>query len=507
MGRRNKLTLIGIILLVAFAACVLLIDKIDLPLIGERDGMRLGLDLQGGTNLIYKADFTDIPGGEHSGRLAETKRIIERRINEYGVTEPVIQTMGGDRISLQLPGITDIEEAKDLVGHTAELEFWAQTEGASAAVTEDAKAGDVQIVVNDASRFGVGDIITIGPWQEAWDEKKDEPSTDAMTITDINLDTNTLTLDSELTLDHEFGASVQKWVPATGTLDGEEIPLTGVYLKANSYIDIQRQTGEPVVHFELDSDGAELFSQITGRLINKPLGIVLDNELISAPVVRSQISDEGIIEGLNVGRAQRLSIQLNTGALPVPLTLEREQTVDATLGKDSLRKSLIAGMVGMALVLAFMIIYYRLPGVLASFALLIYISFVLTIFKLVPVTLTLAGIAALILSIGMAVDANILIFERTKEELRARKGLRAAIEAGFNRAWPSIRDSNVSTFIICGILYWFGNEFGSAPVMGFALTLFVGVAVSMFTAIVVTRTFLRVIALTPVARRVGLFRP
>jgi preprotein translocase subunit SecD len=181
--------------------------------------------------------------------------------------------------------------------------------------------------------------------------------------------------------------------------------------------------------------------------------------------------------------------------------------VDATLGKDSLHKSLIAGIVGLALVLAFMITYYRVSGALAALALLIYTAFVLTIFKLVPVTLSLAGIAALILSIGMAVDANILNFERIKEELRAGKGLKPAIEAGFDRAWPSIRDSNVSTFITCAILYWFGDQFSSALVMGFALTLFIGVAVSMFTALVVTRTFLRAIILTPLARRVGLFRP
>jgi preprotein translocase subunit SecD len=467
--------------------------------------MRLGLDLQGGTNLIYEADFSDIPSGEQSARLSETKRIIERRVDALGVAEPVIQTMGDDRISIQLPGVTDIEDAKDLVGHTAILEFWEQTEISDAA-TEEVGAGDTQILVSNASRFSLGDIITIGPWQDPWNEDDDEALTDARTIADIDLDTNMLMLDSELALDHERGEPVQGWTPAIGTIDGEETPLTGTYLE-DSYPDLRGQSNEPVVVFEWDSDGAELFSQITGRLINKPLGIVLDNELISAPVVRSQISDEGIIEGLEIDQAKRLSIQLDTGALPVPLELVREQTVDASLGEDSLDKSLIAGIVGLALVLAFMIVYYRLPGVLASLALLIYTAFLLAIFKMVPVTLTLAGIAALILSIGMAVDANILIFERTKEELRAGKGLKAAIEAGFDRAWPSIRDSNVSTFITCAILYWFGNEFGAAPVMGFALTLFIGVAVSMFTAIIVTRTFLRLASQTPVAKRVGLFRP
>jgi len=184
------------------------------------------------------------------------------------------------------------------------------------------------------------------------------------------------------------------------------------------------------------------------------------------------------------------------------------QDVDATLGADSLQKSLIAGIIGLALVLLFMILYYRLPGVLACVALIIYIALMLTIIKLVPVTLTLAHIAAFILSLGVAVDANILIFERMKEEIRGGKTLRSAVEAGFNRAWPAIRDSNISTFIICVILYWFGSRIvGAALVMGFALTLGIGVAVSMFTAIVITRTLLRIIAFTPLARRVSLFRP
>jgi len=185
----------------------------------------------------------------------------------------------------------------------------------------------------------------------------------------------------------------------------------------------------------------------------------------------------------------------------------QRQDVDATLGADSLRKSLLAGEIGLALVLLFMIAYYRFPGLLASLALLIYAALVLAIFKLIPVTLTLAGIAAFILSVGMAVDANILIFERMKEELRAGRTLAAAVETGFDRAWPSIRDSNVSTFITCGILYWFGNTFGAAPVMGFALTLFIGVAVSMFSAITVSRTFLRLAVGTSLGRRLALFAP
>ncbi|MFQ5925790.1 MAG: preprotein translocase subunit SecD, partial [Dehalococcoidia bacterium] len=205
--------------------------------------------------------------------------------------------------------------------------------------------------------------------------------------------------------------------------------------------------------------------------------------------------------------AQTLAIQLNTGALPITLHEVRTQKVDPTLGAESLEKSLMAGIIGLALLLLFMIVYYRLSGVLACIALLIYGAIVLTIFKLWPVTLTLAGIAALILSIGIAVDANVLIFERMKEEIRSGRTLGAAIETGFNRAWPAIRDSNISTLITCAILLWFGSRFGAAPVMGFALTLGIGVLVSMFTAIIVTRTFLRTIILTPLARRISLFRP
>jgi len=502
MGRGNKLTFALIALIVGFGSWVLISDKVDLPGMSERDGFVLGLDLRGGVNLEYEADFSDIPEEERSGRLAETKRIIEKRINKFGVTEPIIQTSGGDRISIQLPGVTDIPAAKDLVGTTAELAFWEQTDDLDV-LSPEVEAGNTQIVVTDASRFDAGDFITIGPWQSPW---SDDALTDARTVTDIDLETNTLTLDFELDLRHDAGEPVQGWMAAVGIIGGVQKPLTGIYLNS-SRVDLQGITGEPVVAFEWDSDGAEIFSQITGRLIGQPLGIFLDNELISAPTVQSQITDKGIIEGLTIEDAERLTIQLNTGALPVSLTIVREQTVSAILGEESLDKSLVAGIVGLALVLLFMVIYYRILGAVAGLALIVYGGIVLTFFKLIPVTLTLAHLAALVLSIGMAVDANVLIFERTKEELRAGKGLKAAVESGFQRAWPSIRDSNVSTIIICIILWWFGSRFGSAPVTGFAVTLLIGVSMSMFTAMVVTRAFLRAVALTTLARKASLFRP
>jgi len=296
-----------------------------------------------------------------------------------------------------------------------------------------------------------------------------------------------------------------EWVAATGIGgDGKEKALTGHFLKANARVELL--VAEPLVAIEFNSEGANLFGQITGRLVSLPLAIFLDEEMISAPTIRSVITGgEAVIEGVPLEEGRTLAIQLNSGALPVPLGVIQESTVDATLGDDSVRKTVQAGEIGILAVIAFMILYYRLPGVLAGMALVTYTSVLLMIFKLIPVTLTLAGIAAFVLSVGMAVDANILIFERMKEELRAGRSLVVAIETGFARAWPSIRDSNVSTFITCGILWWFGDQFGANLVKGFALTLGIGVAVSMFSAIIVTRTFLRLLVGTPMARRLGWF--
>jgi preprotein translocase subunit SecD len=223
--------------------------------------------------------------------------------------------------------------------------------------------------------------------------------------------------------------------------------------------------------------------------------------------VQAQIGAKGIIEGMSLDEAERLSIQLNTGALPITLHEIKTQKIDPVLGADSLEKGLIAGIIGLALVIVFMIAYYKISGLMACLALLVYGAVMMAIFKLIPVTLTMAGIAAVVLSIGMAVDANVLIFERIKEELRSGRSLGAAVESGFSRAWPAIRDSNVTTLITCIILFWFGDAFGAAPVKGFALTLGIGILVSMFTAIIVTRVFMRALVFTPLAKRVELFHP
>jgi preprotein translocase subunit SecD len=285
-----------------------------------------------------------------------------------------------------------------------------------------------------------------------------------------------------------------QWIPATGQLNGQTVALTGAYLvPGRQQVTFASRAGLPDVAFEFNGDGAQLFQQITTRLVGKPLGIFLDEQQISAPTVQAVLSSNGIITGLSLEQARLLALQLNAGALPVPVSIEEERTVDATLGADSVHKSIVAGELAMIVVIAFMLLYYRLPGLAASLALIVYALVTLAVFKLIPVTLTLAGIAGFILSVGMAVDANILIFERMKEELRSGKTIAAAIRAGEDRAWPSIRDSNTSTLITCAVLYFFGQQFGATIIMGFALVLGIGVGVSLFSAIVVTRTFLELL--------------
>lgn len=294
------------------------------------------------------------------------------------------------------------------------------------------------------------------------------------------------------------------WKPATGTLTvkneaGQEVPvereLTSQYFKGKVELDIPQ--GGPIIKFQWNDDGAKLSRQITTRLQGKPLGIFLGDQYISAPIVRSVITESGQIEGMELGEAKRLQKLLNAGRIDVPLHTIEEHDVSPILGSDFVDQSKKAGAVGLLAIVLFMILYYRLPGVMAGLALLIYAVLVLAAFKVWPVTLTLAGIAGFILSIGMAVDANVLIFERMREEIRMGRTIRAAMEAGFSRAWPAIRDSNLTTLITCGVLYWMGSSLGVPSVQGFALTLAIGIVISLFTAIVITRTFLRTIGGNP----------
>lgn len=430
MKKKNIYLLIFILVLLGLALWSIV--PLNTKLLGP-DGLTLGLDLKGGSQLLYKADLSKKdPSITDEEAMSSVIEKIQRRVNQYGTTEPVIQRQGADRILIQLPGVENVNEAINLIGKTALLDFREQE------VDENNNP-----VLNDT-----------GGWVF-----KDEPA------------------------------------KAEGR-DGIERALTGEYLK-RANVNIDPYQG-PLVVIEWDSEGGYLFEQITRRNLQKPLAIFLDNEIISAPVVRSviQAGTLGQIEGdFTMDEADTLAIQLNSGALDVPLAIIGQENVDPTLGADSIQKSKLAAIIGIILLLLFMLIYYRLPGLIACVSLGIYGSFLLAIFSAFPLTLTLSGIAGAILSLGMAVDANILIFERMKEELRGGRTLGAAAEAGFDRAWTAIRDSNITTFIACGVLIWLGTSatFHASMVSGFAITLFIGVALSMFTAIVITRTFLRLI--------------
>jgi preprotein translocase subunit SecD len=280
-----------------------------------------------------------------------------------------------------------------------------------------------------------------------------------------------------------------------------ETIISGADLK-NAYVTTGNTGMNQVVGFELQGDASSKFFQYTSSHLGQPMSIVIDKHVISSPTINGAISTQGIIEGVPPTEVDDLVIQLKAGALAVPLDVIQSRTVGPTLGLDSLHKSILAGAIGLGIVALFMILYYRVPGLVSVIALLIYTAVVFAIFKLLPVTLTLAGIAGFILSIGMAVDANVLIFARIKEELHQGRALASAVEYGFAHAWPSIRDSNITTMITTFILYLFGNYTGTSIITGFALTLFIGVVISMFTAITVTRTLLRVlVAIAPIDPR------
>ncbi len=382
----------------------------------KRDiSIREGLDLAGGTHIVFRADMQNIGSGDRDQALESAKEVIERRVNFYGVSEPVVQTSkasGDHRILVELPGIKNVDEAVDLIGKTAQLSFR---------------------------------------------EEEASPSSEATAAASL------------------FG-------PFTKKTD-----LTGKDLRRSS-VQFDPSTGAPQVSLEFDSDGSKIFEEVTKRNIGKQIAIFLDNQLLSAPRVNEVISGNAVISGsFSVDEAKKLSIQLNAGALPVPLEIIEQRTIGATLGQTSVQKSLIAGLIGLGIVAVFMIANYGWLGLFADLALLIYTLLVLALFKLIPITLTLAGIAGFILSIGMAVDANILIFERMREELRLGKAKDIAQRLGFSRAWSSIRDSNTSSLLTCAILYYFGT----GMVRGFALTLAIGILVSMFSAIIITRTLLK----------------
>ncbi len=409
----------------------------------------LGLDLQGGVNLVYQADLSTII--DKSTSMAGLRDVIERRVNLFGVSEPVVQIQGQDKLVVQLPGVKDVKQAIDMIGQTPYLEFDEERIATETKQILD-KIKEVQ-----AAQAKKEDIQKIKDWQLALQNPYLKPT-----------------------------------------------ELTGKYL-SKATVEFDQTTYRPQIQLQFNSEGAKLFENITARNIKKPLAILLDgasiidttgdgkidNSDLYAPIVQDKITGgKAVLTGnMSVQTANDIARRLNSGALPVKIGNPiSQETVGPILGAVSLQKSFMAGIYGLLAVVLFMIVFYRLPGLLASIALVIYVAITLSIFKLIPITLTLAGIGGFILSIGMAVDANILIFARMKEEVKLGKSLSSAISEGFSRAWPSIRDSNLNSLIVCAILFIFSTSF----IKGFALTLSLGVIVSLFSAIFITRILLMV---------------
>ncbi|MFC2122989.1 protein translocase subunit SecD [Bacteroidota bacterium] len=518
MARRNWI--VFSIIVIIFAAALWVLLPIDSERFG-RQGMRLGLDLVGGSHLVYQAQFPEGATADDKAKNLDRALItIQNRIDKYGVTEPVIQKQEGDRILVQLPGFTDIEAAKELVEQTGFLEF------RMVEVNEDGEPVSLNDYVEREQKSFFDENVT---GDRIFLDGEGNPiafldKDDAGSLSFTDEAGNLIEVDQLKGMEEkllERGMSLEgilSWVPARGD-DGTQ--LTGGFLKT-ALPDIQERPGsiEAQVDIEWNDEGGEIFDQIARRIYDsgvygtpqRAIGIFLDKSLISAPqILEPAYGGKGSITGdFTIEEVQNLSNLLESGALPMPLQKPPlyEEKVSATLGADFISMSVRAGLIGILLVMLFMCVYYRLSGVLASLSLVFYGTLVLAVFKLWPVTLTLAGLGGFVLSIGMAVDANVLIFERMKEEFRSGRMLGAAIEAGFGRAWPAIRDSNVTTIIVCVILIWLaGSIVASAPVMGFAWALLIGVLVSMFTAIVVTKTFLRLFVGTALARKPSLFSP
>lgn len=384
---------------------------------------KLGLDLSGGTHLVYKADISQIKNTEISESMNSLRDVIERRINIFGVSEPIIQVensgQGEERLIVDLPGVTDVSKAIEMIGQTPMLDF--RTENPNKEAVETAVVGeDGQVKIDATSQF------------------------------------------------------VQ-----TG--------LTGQYLD-KAILEFNQSTGEPTVSLQFDKDGALLFKQITTENVGKRVAIFLDGQPITIPVVNEPISDgKAQISGnFTAVEARTLVGRLNSGALPVPISLISTQTIGPSLGEQATTAGVKAALIGLLAIAIFLIIWYRLPGIVAAVALAMYALIMLAVFKIVPVTLTAAGIAGFIISIGIAVDANVLIFERIKEELKGGDGVSDSMHHGFRRAWHSVRDSNISSIITSIILFWFGTSL----IKGFALVFLIGVIVSLISAVSITRLFL-----------------
>ncbi len=413
-----------------------------------------GLDIVGGLRVLLAAELP--PDAYTTEDLQEAANNVDRRINALGLAEATIQLQGSTRILVELPGVTDQAQAIDTIQQTALLEF-VDFGGFRGADLENLTG----------RRILTTEQVAIDEQREALQAEQAEEGDSAETVEEDDRLLN----------------------PRTG--QPFQTVMTGSVLQAAR---AEFDGSQWMIRFELTSEGAEIFGPFTASRIDEPLAIVLDGEVLSAPFIQSQLTSGGVITGqFTEDEAKTLALQLRSGALPIPLRVESAEQVGATLGQESVERSVRAGIVGVIVVLSFMLFYYRVPGIAADIALIVFILLNVAIFKLIPITLTLPAITGFLISIGTAVDGNILIFERLKEEIRSGRSLDEALNAGFDRAWTSIRDSNISTIIIAGILFLFGQTPGASIVSGFALTLALGLILNLFTAVIVTRTFLYLI--------------
>ena len=475
----------------------------------RREAVRLALTEAIVEPVEFITDDTPPPTNE---QMEGVLGIISNRVNLYGTEEPIVQRFGDDRIIVQLPGASgsvvsvnfvenaDVEKLGSVIfdqGYGTDVEsrgdnrFRITTEA-----TLDSSEREALRTILESEVGGIASYQVTGSVD------------DAKRLIGETAQLEFLRRKCGAPVAAAGGRCIEPYTDSSVGLTGDDL--------VDAYVGTEQATGAWVVNIQFDDRGAELFGQMTGEIntqtnpqTDEVIAVILDGRELIAPVARAHIRDgrSQISGNFNRETARTLAIQLKSGRLPVPLSLIQESGVDSILGKESLERSLQAGLVGLGLVLVFIIAYYRAAGVVAAVALVCYAVVTLAIFKLVPITLTLPHIGGFILSIGLAVDANILIFERIKEEIRLGRSLGSAMDVGFNRAWPAIRDGNVSTLITCVVLLWFGNRLGGGLVNGFALTLLVGVLVSMFTAVLVSRNLLQALQATGLGRAANLFTP
>ncbi len=547
MLRKKVFSVAILIVLIYLLASVVFPFSWSFPGLSGKD-FKYGLDLQGGARLIYEADVSEVSVQDKTSALEGIRDVIERRINAFGIAEPRVFTKtggGNPQLIVELPGIKNIDEALQQIGETPVLEFKERTSAEDLTPEKEEELNSY----NQAARQRAEDIL---------EEIKTEEKDFATLAKEYSEDPGSKEKGGDLgwfrrgamVSEFEKAAFVLKKGEITDDLvkskfgyhliqktgereEGEEIKashiliktkaaedflplwkttgLTGRYL-SKAAVAFDQTTGSPKIELSFNEEGAKLFEEITARNIEQPLAIFLDGKAIVdtngdnkitnadlyAPIVKDKISGgKAVITGdLDIARAKEIVSRLKSGALPVPIELISQKTIGPTLGRTSLNQSWWAGLIGIAAMVVFMLFFYRFPGFLASLALAVFAMIILALFKLIPVTLTLAGIGGAILSIGMAVDANILIFERMKEELKEGRGLKQAINVGIKRAWPSIRDGNMTTLLVAIVMFWFGTSF----IKGFSITLSLGVLVSVFSALWVTPTLLRLFEDTRLAK-------